>query len=91
MDLTFTLHSALTHHCITRGLKIMSVVNKHATHSTARCDAVVTVRTYSDDSQCLASGDARPIAGSSELGIMNEAGSNCGKSGQGSWWANATR
>ena len=53
-------------------LSIRSVVNWHATHSTARCDAVVTVRTYSDDSQCLASGDARPIAGLSELGIMDE-------------------
>ena len=50
----------------------MSAVNWHATHSDARCHAVVKVRTCSDDSQCLTSGDARPIAGLSELAIIAE-------------------
>ena len=80
VDLTFTLHSALSadspsHHAAAQDHECRKLARQK--HATARCDVVVTVLTYSDDSQCLTTGDAGPMAGMSELGIKNEPDSNC--------------
>ena len=80
VDLTFTLHSAPSadspsHHGAAQDHECRELARQK--NSTARCDAVVTVLTYSDDSQCVTTGDAWPIAVLIELGIKNEPDSNC--------------